>query len=810
MGAAAVGARVRRADVAARAAARVALQVSVHDAVLGRWAPRGARAPGVQGGAAAAVGARVGRTDVSAHGAARQHCESVSTTPYSVVGHAEAHAPASSKVEPSLQSVHVSDARTSQLTSLQARRAMAGRAPAAGAGVRARGSAGGRVVSSCITGSSIAAACSPRSMAAVNSTTPPAASCRAASPAAPSPPPARLAPEQRSIPRRPRPRRVELRHRQLHRRRLLASQQSSGRPHDAHGRVVSSCITGSSLAAVCLLRSRAAVDPTTPMAAPRRAASPAAPSPPPARLVAEQRSVPRRPWPRRVELHHRQLHCRRLLASQQSSGRSHDAHGRVVSSCIAGSSTTAACSPRSRAAVDPRTPMAASRRAASPAAPSPPSARFAAEQRSIPRRPWPRPVELQHRQLHRRRLPASHQSSGRSHDAHGRVVSSCITGSSIAAACSPRSRAAVDSTTPMAASRRAASPAAPSPPPARLAAERRSILDAHGRDVSSCITGSSIAAACPPRTRAAVDPKTPMAASRRAASPAAPSPPPARLAAEQRSIPRRPWPRRVELHHRQLHRRRLLASQRSSGRSHDAHGRVPSSCSTGSSIAAACPPRTRAAVDPTTPMAASCRAAAPAAPSPPPARLAAERRSILDAHGRDVSSCITGSSIAPPARLAAERRSIPRRPRPRRVELHHRQLHRRRLLASQQSSGRSHDAHGRVASSCINGGPIIAAACSPRSRAAVDASQLAVSPSAICGRYRPPCLRARPPRIETGGSGVNHPHRLSQEAGQTENGGGVSGPGRAIHPVAGPGPGPGLASPPVPPTPVCPCPARVA
>jgi hypothetical protein len=493
VGAAAVGARVRRADVAARAAARVALQVSVHDAVLGRWAPRGARDPGVQGGAAAAVGARVGRTDVSTHGAARQHCESVSTTPYSVVGHAEAHAPASSKVEPSLQSAHVSDARASQLTSLQARRAMAGRAPAAGAGVRARGSAGGRVVSSCITGSSIAAACSPRSMAAVNSTTPPAASCRAASPAAPSPPPARLAPEQRSIPRRPRPRRVELRHRQLHRRRLLASQQSSGRPHDAHGRVVSSCITGSSLAAVCLLRSRAAVDPTTHMAAPRRAASPAAPSPPPARLVAEQRSVPRRPWPRRVELHHQQLRRRRLLASHRSRGRS-------------------------------LTPTAATCRAASPAAPSPPPARLAAGQRSIPRRPWPHRDELHHRQLHRRRLPASRQSGGRSQDAHGRVASSRITSSSVTAVC------------------------------------------------SLC-------------SRAAVDPTTPMVASRRAAAPAAPSPPRARLAPEQRSIPRRPWPRRVEQQRRQPHRRRLLASQQSGGRS-------------------------------LTPTAAMCRAASPAAPSP--------------------------------------------------------------------------------------------------------------------------------------------------------------------------------------------------
>ena len=200
---------------------------------------------------------------------------------------------------------------------------------------------------------------------------PVAASCRAASPAAPSPPPARLAAGQRSIPRRPWPHRDELHHRQLHRRRLLASQRSGGRPHDAHGRVVSSCITGSSLAAVCLLRSRAAVDPTTHMAAPRRAASPAAPSPPPARLVAEQRSVPRRPWPRRVEPHHQQLRHRRLLALQQSSGRSHDAHGCVPSSCSTGSSIAVARSPRSRAAVDSTTSMAASRRAASPAAPSP-------------------------------------------------------------------------------------------------------------------------------------------------------------------------------------------------------------------------------------------------------------------------------------------------------------------------------------------------------------------------------------------------------------------------------------------------------
>ena len=167
---------------------------------------------------------------------------------------------------------------------------------------------------------------------------PVAASCRAASPAAPSPPPARLAAWQRSIPRRPRPPRVELRHRQLHRRRLPASHQSSGRSQDAHGRVASSCITGSSVAAACSPRSGAAVDPATPMAASRRAASPAAPSLPPARLAAEQRSIPRRPWPRRVELHHRQLHHCRPLASQQSSGRSRDAPGRVVSSCITGSS----------------------------------------------------------------------------------------------------------------------------------------------------------------------------------------------------------------------------------------------------------------------------------------------------------------------------------------------------------------------------------------------------------------------------------------------------------------------------------------
>ena len=135
----------------------------------------------------------------------------------------------------------------------------------------------------------------------------------------------------------------------------------------------------------------------------------------------------------------------------------------------------------------------------------------------------------------------------------------------------------------------------------------------------------------------------PVAASCRAASPAAPSPPPARLAAEQRSTPRRPRPRRVELHHRQLPRRRLLASQQSSGRSHDAHGRAASSCITGSAIASARSPRSRAAVGPKTPMAASRRAASPAAPSPPPARLAPEQGSILDAHGRDVSSCLTAA-----------------------------------------------------------------------------------------------------------------------------------------------------------------------
>jgi hypothetical protein len=161
----------------------------------------------------------------------------------------------------------------------------------------------------------------------------------------------------------------------------------------------------------------------TPTAATCRAASPAAPLPPPARLAAEQRSIPRRPRPRRVELHQRRPHhCRRLLASQQSSGRSHNAHGRVAPSCITGSSTTAACSPRSRAAVDPATPLAASCRAASPAAPSPPPARRAAGQRSTPRRPWPRRVELRHLQLHRRRLLASQQSSGRSRDARGHAV----------------------------------------------------------------------------------------------------------------------------------------------------------------------------------------------------------------------------------------------------------------------------------------------------------------------------------------------------------------------------------------------------
>jgi hypothetical protein len=153
----------------------------------------------------------------------------------------------------------------------------------------------------------------------------------------------------------------------------------------------------------------------------------------------------------------------------------------------------------------------------------------------------------------------------------------------------------------MVASRRAASPAAPSPPPARLAAGCGRSHDAHGRVASSCINGGPIiAAACSPRSRAAVDPTTPTAVSRRAASPAAPPPPPARLAAEQQSIPRRPWPPRVELHHRQLHRRRLLAAQQGSGRPHDAPGRVASSCATCSSIAVACSPRSRAAVDPAT------------------------------------------------------------------------------------------------------------------------------------------------------------------------------------------------------------------
>ena len=423
----------------------------------------------------------------------------MSTTPYSVAGHPEAHATPGFKVEPPRQSVHESDGQTSQLTALQGSTAsQCPRRRTRSSGTQRRTPPhrprwsrrcsrrtcrmhGRRSSRRCKHGARWPGGPPLQVQACELGGRPVAASCRAASPAAPSPPPARLAAWQRSIPRRPRPPRVELRHRQLHRRRLPASHQSSGRSHDARGRVVSSCVTGSSIAAACSPRSRAAVDPTTPTAASCRAASPAAPSPPSACFAAEQRSIPRRTWPRRVELHHQQLRRRRLLASHRSRGRS-------------------------------LTPTAATCRAASPAAPSPPPARLAAGQRSIPRRPWPHRDELHHRQLHRRRLPASRQSSGRSPDVHGRVASSCITGSSTTAACSPRSRAAVD----------------PAAPPGRL--------------VSSCITGSSIAAACSPRSRAAVDPTTPLAASRRAAPPAAPSPSPARLAAEQRSIPRRSRP----------------------------------------------------------------------------------------------------------------------------------------------------------------------------------------------------------------------------------------------------------------------------
>ena len=70
-GAAAVGAGGGRADVAARVAAGRALEVSVHDAVLGRRAREDVRPRRVQDVGAAAVDARVGRTGVAARVAAR-------------------------------------------------------------------------------------------------------------------------------------------------------------------------------------------------------------------------------------------------------------------------------------------------------------------------------------------------------------------------------------------------------------------------------------------------------------------------------------------------------------------------------------------------------------------------------------------------------------------------------------------------------------------------------------------------------------------------------------------------------------------
>jgi hypothetical protein len=47
------------------------------------------------------------------------HCRSVSTTPYSVAGHAETRVPATSEVWVLLQPVQVLDGQTSQLASLQ-------------------------------------------------------------------------------------------------------------------------------------------------------------------------------------------------------------------------------------------------------------------------------------------------------------------------------------------------------------------------------------------------------------------------------------------------------------------------------------------------------------------------------------------------------------------------------------------------------------------------------------------------------------------------------------------------------------------
>ena len=48
-----------------------------------------------------------------------EHCGSVSTTPYSVAGHAETHGPATSRMWVLLQSVHMLDGQTSQSAALQ-------------------------------------------------------------------------------------------------------------------------------------------------------------------------------------------------------------------------------------------------------------------------------------------------------------------------------------------------------------------------------------------------------------------------------------------------------------------------------------------------------------------------------------------------------------------------------------------------------------------------------------------------------------------------------------------------------------------
>ena len=119
VGAAAVGARVGRIDVAARVAATYALRVSVRVAVLGRRARRDTRPRQVQDVRAAAVGACVGRADVAARVAAR--CALRVCVHDAVLGREAPRdaRPATSKMQMLLLSVQVLDGQTSQLASLQ-------------------------------------------------------------------------------------------------------------------------------------------------------------------------------------------------------------------------------------------------------------------------------------------------------------------------------------------------------------------------------------------------------------------------------------------------------------------------------------------------------------------------------------------------------------------------------------------------------------------------------------------------------------------------------------------------------------------